>query len=282
MTLDPSVFERIRKLVYERTAIVLDAGKEYLVESRLGPIARVHGYEGVNELCRALDLSASGLIAEVVEAMTTNETSFFRDHHPFEALRQDVLPTLMNARASSRKLRIWCAACSTGQEPYSLAILLAEHFPQCTSWDIRIDATDVSKAVLARAKAGRYRQLDVNRGLSAGLLVKYFHRDGLEWEVKNELKRVVRFSEMNLIGRWPAQERYDLILLRNVLIYFDQQTKITILHKMEGQLVSDGYLLLGGSELMPSEVGAFERLPIPRAGIYRRGAAPSLEGRGVR
>jgi chemotaxis protein methyltransferase CheR len=282
VTLDPSAFERIRKLVYERTAIVLDPGKEYLVESRLMPIARVHGHVDVNDLCKRLDGASAALIAEVVEAMTTNETSFFRDHHPFEALKKTILPELLALRAQQRKLRVWCAACSSGQEPYSLAILLAESFPQLASWDVRIDATDVAKAVLARARAGRYRQIEVNRGLSSGLLLKYFNRDGLEWEVKPELKRLVRFQELNLIERWPALERYDLILLRNVLIYFDQQTKQTILAKMRGQLAGDGYLLLGGSETPPPEVSYFERLPIVRAGIYRLAAPQTTEGRHAR
>jgi chemotaxis protein methyltransferase CheR len=282
VSLEPSTFERIRRLVYERTAIVLDAGKEYLVESRLSPIAHANGFPSIDDLCKHLNAGRPSLIAEVVEAMTTNETSFFRDHHPFEALRQVILPSLLKARADVRKLRIWCAACSTGQEPFSLAILLSEYFPQLTSWDVRIDATDIAKAVLSRAKAGRYGQIEVNRGLSAGLLVKYFHRDGLEWEVQHSLKKIVRFEELNLIGKWPARERYDLVLLRNVLIYFDQATKISILTKLRPQLANDGYLVLGGSETPPNEVTSFERLPIARAGIYKLVNGATNEGSHVR
>jgi len=269
VSLEPAAFERIRKLVHQRTAIVLDAGKEYLVESRLAPIARAHGYADVNELCRQLDRNAP-LIAEVVEAMTTNETSFFRDHHPFEALRREVIPDLLRKRADKRTLRIWCAACSTGQEPYSVAMLLDEHFPQLGVWNVSILATDVARGVLARARSGRYRQIEVNRGLSAGLLVKYFVRDGLEWEIRPEIKRRVLFQELNLIGTWPPMEPFDLIFLRNVLIYFDQSTKMTILRNVHQLAAPDGYLVLGGSETPPHGVSTFERLPIARAGIYKR------------
>jgi len=277
VSLKPENFALVRKLVHERAAIVLEAGKEYLVESRLEPIAQAHGFASVDELCSLLR-SKPGLASEVVEAMTTNETSFFRDHHPFEALRREILPQLFLRRAARRTLRVWCAACSTGQEPYSLAMLLDEYFPQQASWDLRIDATDVSRSVLARAKLGRYSQVEVNRGLSAALLVKYFVRDGLDWEINPQIKRRVRFSELNLIGNWPALEPYDLIFLRNVLIYFDQPTKLAILGRVRQQLAPDGYLLLGGSESTPAEVTAFTRLPIARAGIYRlKGSSrPSL------
>lgn len=269
MNLRPATFQRIVKLVYERTAIVLEPGKEYLVETRLAPIARAHGFPNVEELCRRLDASAGELVSEVVEAMTTNETSFFRDHHPFEALRRTILPELLAKRALSRKLRIWCAACSTGQEPYSLAMMLNEHFPQLASWNVTIHATDIAKAVLARARAGRYRHVEVNRGLNPELLAKFFRRVGLEWEIVPELKRVVQFAELNLSAQWPSMERFDLIMLRNVLIYFDHPTKLSILGRMRNQLPSDGYLVLGGSETTPNEITAFERLPIARAGIYR-------------
>ncbi len=269
MTLEPALFERIRKLVYDRAAIVLEPGKEYLVESRLAPLAQEHGFATVNDLCRALDRQGGPLIAQIVEAMTTNETSFFRDVHPFEALKQTVLPELARQRAMQRRLRIWCAACSTGQEPYSLAMLLDEHFPLLGGWDISIHATDISKAVLSRARAGRFSQLEINRGLNAALLVKYFTRDGLDWELKPSIRRRVQFAEMNLVGRWPIMEKFDLIFLRNVLIYFDQTTKLSILTKVQQHLAGDGFLILGGSETPPAELTSLERVPIARAGIYR-------------
>jgi chemotaxis protein methyltransferase CheR len=276
VTLDPEAFERIRKLVYHRTAIVIDDGKEYLVESRLAPIARAHDCEDVSALCRLLDRRHEQLVCEVVEAMTTNETSFFRDHHPFEALKRTVLPDLMAKRAVTRSIRIWCAACSTGQEPYSLAMLIDEHFPELHTWRVSIIGTDISKAVLARARAGRYRQIEVNRGLGAGTLVRYFVQDGLEWEIGPHIKRLVRFEEHNLITPWPRKEKFDLVFLRNVLIYFDQPTKLSILNKMRAQVADDGFLVLGGSETPPNEITSFERVPIARAGIYRAtGRRPS-------
>ena len=267
--MDPRAFARIQRMVHDATAIVLEDGKEYLVEARLAPIAREHGFPSVDALCLGLHQHSKELFNEVVEAMTTNETSFFRDHHPFEALRRVVLPELLIKRANERSLRIWCAACSSGQEPYSLAMLLDEHFPQLISWKVRILATDVSKSVLARARAGRYRQVEVNRGLSANLLVKYFVRDGLEWEVRPELRRIVDFAELNLIGNWQKTDKFDLIMLRNVLIYFDQPTKLSILERVRARLRPDGYLVLGGSETTPPGMNAFERLPLARAGIYR-------------
>jgi len=269
VTLDPDAFERIRKLVYQRTAIVLAEGKEYLVESRLAPVARAHGCADVTELCRLLDRKRESLANEVVEAMTTNETSFFRDHHPFEALKHTVLPDLIKKRASTRKLRIWCAACSTGQEPYSLAMLIDEHFPQLATWKVSILGTDVSKAVLARARTGRYRQIEVNRGLGANTLLRYFLRDGLEWEIRTDLRRMVQFESLNLIGPWPRTEKFDIVFLRNVLIYFDHATKISILTKIRDLIADDGYMVLGGSETTPNEITSFERVPIARAGIYR-------------
>ncbi len=269
MTLEPKLFERIRKLVYERAAIVLEPGKEYLVEARLAPVAQAHGFVSVNDLCRAVDRHCAQLLAEIVEVMTTNETSFFRDQYPFEALKQTILPDLVQQRAPQRRLRIWCAACSSGQEPYSIAMLIDEHFPLLASWNVSIYATDISKAVLARARAGRFSQLEVSRGLSPAQLARYFVRDGVDWELKPSFRRRVRFEELNLAGRWPILERFDLVLLRNVLIYFDQPTKIAILTRVQQQLAGDGLLMLGGSETPPLEVTTLERLPIVRAGVYR-------------
>lgn len=269
MTLDAIAFERIRKLVYDRAAIVLETGKEYLVESRLTSMARAHGYTDVNALVKCLDSRNPSLADEVVEAMTTNETSFYRDHHPFEAIKRIVLPELVEKRAKSHSLRIWCAACSTGQEPYSLAMLLDQHFPRLASWKVSILATDISKAVLARAASGRYRQVEIDRGLSEAARARYFRQDKQEWEIRPELRKLVQFEELNLAGNWPAMAAFDLVFLRNVLIYFDQTAKLAVLNKMRKQVHADGYLVLGGSETMPAGVTAFQRLPIQRAGLYR-------------
>jgi chemotaxis protein methyltransferase CheR len=279
VTLGAAAFEQVRKLIYARAAIVLDPGKEYLVESRLAPIARARGCRDVDELCAKLEQRDPALIDEVVEAMTTNETSFFRDHHPFEALRRTVLPELIEHRQQTRSLRVWCAACSTGQEPYSLAMLLDEHFPALSTWDVTIRATDIARSVLDRARSGRYRQIEVNRGLSARALVRYFSRDGLEWEIRPEIRRRVQFEEMNLITAWPRTEPFDLIFLRNVLIYFDQPTKLSLLQRARDVLRSDGYLLLGGSETTPYELRTLARVEIARAGLYR--ACTPLNGRGT-
>lgn len=276
MTLKPTTFARIRKLIYERAALVLEDGKEYLVESRLSPIAREHGFETIDALCEALPARRE-LTAQVVDAMTTNETSFFRDQHPFEAVREHVMPQLIAARSRRRSLRIWCAACSTGQEPYSIAMLLEEHFPQLAGWDVRIEATDLSQSVIARARQGRYSQLEVSRGLPPHLLAKYFYKECTEWEVRPELKRYVRFSELNLIAPWSAMDTFDIVFLRNVLIYFDLQTKLGILAKVHRQSARDGYLVLGGSESTPHEFTSFVRLPIARAGIYKvKSLRPSI------
>lgn len=272
-------FDRIRALVKERAAIVLEPSQEYLVESRLEPIAKARGYRNVDEMCQYLRSAGADLVSELVEAMTTNETSFFRDHAPFEALRIHVLPDLITRRAEVRQLDIWCAAASTGQEPYSVALLICEHFPELSNWNVRIVATDLSKTVLEKARAGRYRQVEINRGIGSTYLNKYFKRDGNEYEIDREVRKLVRFDEVNLIQNWPLLPTFDLIFLRNVLIYFDVEAKRSILTRAHRQLAVDGYLFLGGSEAMPGEDLNFERLPISRAGCYRRTQVAKRERR---
>jgi chemotaxis protein methyltransferase CheR len=274
MTLDASSFACVRKLVYARAAIVLDDSKGYLVESRLATLAREHGFASVNDLCASLPLANERLQFAVVEAMTTNETSFFRDHHPFEAIRRVALPELIAKRSFKRALRIWCAACSSGQEPYSLAMMIDEHFPMLSTWKVEIYATDLATSVVARAREGRYSQVEVNRGLSAAALVRYFTREGLEYSLKAEIRRRVQFAELNLIGNWPPLEAFDLVLLRNVLIYFDHPTKVKILTRMRSCVASDGYLMLGGAETVPGEVRWLTRVAVPRGGLLRA-ARPS-------
>jgi chemotaxis protein methyltransferase CheR len=266
---EASTFEKIRSLVRERSAIVLESGKEYLVETRLLPIVRARGYRSVDELCQRLYADGPDLAYEVVEAMTTNETSFFRDLYPFEALKQSVVPSVIQKNAKDKKLRIWCAASSTGQEPYSVAITLRESFPELHTWDVQILATDISRQVLDRARTGRYKQVEVNRGLSAAMMLKYFQRDGLEFELRREVRDMVKFEELNLIQAWPRLPMFDIVFIRNVLIYFDQETKRSILSKAKRQIVPEGYLFLGGSESMPVDEASFERLPIQRSGCYR-------------
>lgn len=263
-------FDYVRKLVHEQSAIVLEDGKGYLVESRLSPIARKAGLGSLSELVARLQSTRDdGLRREVVEAMTTNETTFFRDRHPFDALRDVLLPELLASRAKERRLTIWSAASSTGQEPYSIAMLLREHFPELLNWNVRILATDLNEEVLAKARAGQYGQVEINRGLAAPMLMKYFTRDGLKWIISGDLRRMVDFQQMNLAARWPAMPQMDVIFLRNVLIYFDAPTKKKILANARQLLRPDGVLFLGGAETTINLDDAFERMPHEKAAVYR-------------
>jgi chemotaxis protein methyltransferase CheR len=242
-------FDTISRVVRERSAIVLEAGKEYLVESRLAPIVTAHRLSGMAELAAKLRTQPNSPLAiDVIDAMTTNETSFFRDIRPFEALRTSVLPELVAARRDRKALTIWCAACSSGQEPYSVAMTLAEHFPEIAGWHVRIIATDLSTAIVKQAEQGAYRQMEVNRGVPAPMLVKYFDRNGMTWSIKPELRKRVEFRVLNLVAPFTAMPTVDLVLLRNVLIYFDNQAREQILSRVHGTLASDGYLMLGSTE----------------------------------
>lgn len=243
-------FEYLRKLVYQHSAIVLEPNQVYLVDSRLGEIAQQSGYGSTDKLLSRLQQERfHGLHRKVVEAMTTNETSFFRDIHPFEALRKAVLPSLVRQRLIDRRLTIWCAAASTGQEPYSLAMLLREHFPEIvTNWAVRIIATDLSLEVLQKARSGRYSQLEVGRGLPAQLLVKYFRQSGKDWCLEDSIVKMVEYREMNLAQPWPLLPLMDLVMMRNVLIYFDLNTKRDILRRSRELLRPGGILFLGTAE----------------------------------
>lgn len=270
MTLSSADCDCIRTLVRQRSGIVLEQEKTYLVETRLAALARREGFPSVDGLLGAFRArSSNGLHDKVVEAMTTNETSFFRDVQPFEALRQVVLPDLLQRRALQKRLFVWCAASSSGQEPYSLAMLLRDRFPTLAGWDVRILATDLSLEMLDRARKGVYSQVEANRGLSAPLLVKFFERQGLEWRLKDEIRRMVEFKQLNLIEPWPALPAPDIVLLRNVLIYFDVETKRVILGRVRRLLRPDGYLFLGGAETTLNLDDSFERVPFDRAGCYR-------------
>jgi chemotaxis protein methyltransferase CheR len=263
-------FDFIRKLLRERSAIVLEDGKQYLVESRLAPIVRELGLGAIADLVGLLRAPLSnGLQQRVVEAMLTTETTFFRDLHPFEALRKAVIPDLVRKRQHVRRLNIWCAACSTGQEPYSVALLLRDYFPDLASWKVNILATDLSREVLARAREGRYSQIEVNRGLPAALLVKHFRQHGTSWHLHDDLRGMVDFQELNLVRAWPPLPRMDLVFLRNVMIYFDVETKKAILGRMANVLQSDGYLLLGGAETTFNLNDSYQRLEQFKTGFYQ-------------
>lgn len=263
-------FEYVCRFVRDRSAIVLDAGKEYLVESRLGPLAARLQLGSVSDLVGRLRTGRDAALgARVVEAMVTTETLFFRDVLPFDTLRKTVIPELMRRREAERRLDVWCAACSTGQEPYSVAILLREHFPALATWRVNILATDLSAEVLGRAREGRYSQLEVNRGLPAALLLKHFRQHAGVWELADDVKRTVEFRELNLVRDWPPMPRFDLIFLRNVMIYFDVDTKKAILGRVSRVLRPDGYLLLGAAESTINLDDTFRRAEELKGGFYQ-------------
>ncbi|HEY6572694.1 MAG TPA: protein-glutamate O-methyltransferase CheR [Candidatus Eisenbacteria bacterium] len=270
-TLSPTGYAYLQRLLLERTGIVLEPGKEYLVEARLHALMQGEGFRTVSALLGALQMDErqGSLHRRAVEAMLNGETSFFRDHYPFEALRTTILPELMAARAAVKCLTVWCAATASGQEAYSVAMLLLEHAPLLREWNVRILATDFSEATLQRAREGVYRQIEVNRGLPAPYLVKYFDRVGEEWRVKERVRGMVEFSQLNLIEPWPAFSRPDVILLRNVLLYFSSDARKTILQNVVRTLRPDGYLFLGGGETMLALDRTFESVRIGKAICYR-------------
>lgn len=270
MPLDPADFDYLRTLVLQRTAIVLESQKEYRVEACLAPLARKEGCATASELLAKLrTMPVNGLHQQAAEAFAIHETTFYRDVHPFEALRRDIVPALLAKRPGDPRLAIWCAACSTGQEPYSIAMMLREHFPALDSGRVRLVASDLCAATLERARQGRYSQLEVNRGLPASLLVKYFQRAGTDWQLRDEVRRAVEFCSLNLIERWTLSGPFDVVFLRNVLIYFDVETKKVILERVRSLLRPGGVLFLGGAETTLQLSDAFERVPFERLGYYR-------------
>jgi chemotaxis protein methyltransferase CheR len=263
-------FDAVRRLLREHSAVVLEPGKEYLVESRLAPLLARLKFNSIGELMAEMRCRpGNGLHRQVVEALVTTESSFFRDHHPFEALRKVILPDLIHRRRDERRLRIWCAACASGQEPYSVSLLLREHFPGLAGWDVSLLASDISGEMLKRAREGRYNQIEVNRGLPASLLVKHFDQHGTSWQLKPGIRATVEFREINLAQPWPPLPRMDLVLLRNVMIYFDVATKKTILGSVARLLRPDGYLLLGGAETTMNLDDSYRRVEPLKAGCYQ-------------
>ncbi len=247
--MSPASFEYLRTLVAELSAIALDDEKKYLVESRLMPLAHRVGLNSIDDLVHKLRVAPSKhLRQQVVDAMTTNETSFFRDTVPFETLRKIILPELVARREGKKTLNIWSAACASGQEPYSIALLWREHFSHLHDWSIRLLATDISGEVLQRARDGRFTQTEVQRGLPDSLLQKYFRPAEGQWVLDPTVCRMVDFRQLNLSGNWPTLPMMDVILMRNVLVYFNAVTRQEIFRKVRQLLRTDGYLLLGGAE----------------------------------
>lgn len=272
MTIAQENFAFVADLVRAKSAILLAPGKEYLVESRLAPIARAQG-KTVDGYVAEKRLSLSPTDAEViVEALTTNETSWFRDSQPFTSLTEHILPEMKAERTIFSSLRVWSAACSTGQEPYSIAMTLRDFFdrPGETAKPIvDILATDLSNEVLQRAKAARYSQLEVNRGLPASHLVRHFKRVGTEWELDPALQRTVKFAKHNLLDRPPIGGPFDVVFLRNVLIYFDVPTKQEVLKKIRSVLRPGGYLILGAAETTVGIDDTWRRVQVGRSSIYQ-------------
>jgi chemotaxis protein methyltransferase CheR len=270
MFLSRASFEFVRTALRQRSGHYLEDDKVYLVETRLLPVARRHGFASVEDLVlRLRSRRNEKLLHELVEAMTINETFFFRDGHPFEVLRQTVLPELVGRRAEARSLNIWSAACSSGQEPYSMAILLRQHSPALSGWNIRLIASDLSGAMLERARRGRYSELETSRGLPPELLEAYFQKQELGWQIRDDLRRMVEFLSINLSGAWPELPLLDLVLLRNVLIYFDLPTKRLILSRVRRVLQPDGYLLLGGAETTHNLDDGFTPVSFGQVSFFR-------------
>ena len=268
MTIAAASFAYVRELVHRRSAIYLEAGKEYLVESRLQPIVQASGESTLDRLVSRLRSSPEGsLHAQVVEAMTTNETSWFRDRHPFSTLESVILPDLLRRRAAVRRLTVWSAAAASGQEAYSIAMVLRELPATSPAWDLRVLATDLSEEMVGRTRAGRYSQLEINRGLPVAKLVRHFTRAGTEWQVNEELRQMVDARQLNLAVPFPPLPPIDVVFLRNVLIYFQPDTRRQIFDRVRRVLQPDGYLLLGGAETADGK--AFERVPLDKATVYR-------------
>jgi len=264
----PPEYEYLRKFLRDHSGLDLSADKQYLIESRLLPLARKAGLSGISELVQKLQSGSSALVTSVVEAMTTNETFFFRDKVPFDHFRDTIMPEIIRARAGRKSVRIWCAAGSTGQEPYSLAMCLKEMGASLTGWRVEIIATDLSQEVLEKSRAGIYSQFEVQRGLPIQMLVKYFKQTGETWQIIPELRAMVQHRQLNLLHDFSQLGTFDVIFCRNVLIYFDQDTKINIFNRFTRLIEPDGFLVLGAAETVVGLTDAFRPIP-ERRGLYK-------------
>jgi chemotaxis protein methyltransferase CheR len=261
-------YQFLRKLLRDKSGLDLSADKQYLIESRLLPLARKAGLPGIGELVQKLKDGNCSLIGQVVEAMTTNETFFFRDKVPFDHFREAIMPELLKARAYRKSVRIWCAAGSTGQEPYSLAMCLKEMGSALSGWRVEILATDLSQEVLEKSKAGLYSQFEVQRGLPIQFLVKYFKQAGELWQINPDVRGMVQHRQLNLLHDFAQLGTFDVIFCRNVLIYFDQETKVNIFSRLAKSIEPDGFLVLGAAETVVGLTDVFKPLA-DRRGLYR-------------
>lgn len=259
MACTDSDYAYLRELVLEQSANMIDPSRNALFDTKLNSIARMAGASNLEDFVNLLRSDGPvHLHRAVAEAMTVNETSFFRDVKPFELLRETILPRLIESRRAERRLRIWSAASSTGQEAYSLAMLVTEHLPEIAHWDVKIIGTDISRQVVEYARKGRYRRLEVNRGLPARMLLKYMTREDEEWEVQPKIRAMCEFQYANLCAALPALPVFDLVLLRNVLLYFSQEDRSAVFRDVHRQMAADGYLLLGNAEQAEESTSLFE------------------------
>ena len=266
MTVSVRDYEFIRKVVHDRSSIVLGAGKEYLVDARLGSVVTSEGLGSVGDLVDRVRAGDPHVRDVVVNAMATHETSFFRDVHPFEGLRGTIIPEILAANGA-RRLAMWSAAASTGQEAYSMAMLVRENFAFVPN--VTILATDFASDVIARAASGNFSQLEVNRGLPVSLLVKYFERHGLQWRVSSAVRALMTFRQLNVAQPFDGIPLMDVIFLRNVLIYFDFATKRTVLTEIAQRLRPGGYLVLGACETTHGANDSYERVSVGKTTCYR-------------
>ena len=268
--LQPGDLAFIAKFLRDRSGLVVTADKGYLLDSRLGPLARRNGCKDVADLIGRLRSGRDDTLARLaVEAMTTNESFFFRDQKPFDHFKVSSLPHMLRERAGKRSIRIWCAAASSGQEPYSLAIMLKEAAEALRGWKIEIVATDLDREILERAKCGMYSQFEVQRGLPIQMLVKHFKKRDMLWQIDDSLRAMVQFKEFNLLNDPRALGQFDIVYCRNVLIYFDPPTKGRVLDGIAGLMPADGFLYLGGAETVLGVTNRFAAIPNER-GVYRR------------
>lgn len=269
-------FEVYKNLLKNNSGLVINEDKSYLLESRLNPVAKKWEYESLETMAAALQgVPDQKLVIDIVEAMTTNETSFFRDQRPFDRFKNIVLPEMIQRRAAQRKLRIWCAAASSGQEPYSLAMMIKEETIKLSGWNIEIIATDISKEILERAATGIYTQFEVQRGLPIQLLMKYFTQEGDKWQISQEIRDMVKYDYFNLLKPMNILGQFDIVFCRNVLIYFDEGDKRVILNNMSNQMQDDSFLFLGGAETVLGITDEFTTYPEER-GLYVKNASPYL------
>ena len=259
MNVHPSDFKLIAELLKKRSGLNLNEDKSYLIESRLMPVARAHHMQDLSQLCDAIRANANApIVTEIIEAMTTNESSFFRDNKPFEQLRQTILPMVMRDRAATRKLRIWSAASSTGQEPYTISMCLKDNTAKMAGWQVDIQASDLAQKVVDRAKQGIFTQFEAQRGLPIQLLIKYFTQlPDTNWQLKDEIRNTVKFFQFNLLDDYGRLGKFDIIFCRNVLIYFDDNDKKRVAEKMASALTPKGILILGSTETLQDAKGQF-------------------------